>query len=113
MLEGKGYFLDKESNRFKPYNKLLFFKVGDWEKLPKPNYVALTKVKFSKTVSTPKLMGNQSCTSDFSDFKCCVFLCEDKRIKKLIFKGEYQNALIQANLIKEYLNIDIVDYTLQ
>ena len=110
MLEGKGYFIDKETNRFKIYNKLLFFKVGDWEKLPKANYVAITKVKFSKTVSTPKLMGNQACTSDFSDYKCCVFVCEDNRIKQLIFKGEYDVALIQANLIKDYLSVDLIDY---
>ncbi|MGB0881714.1 MAG: hypothetical protein ACPGSO_02095 [Vicingaceae bacterium] len=110
MLEGKGYFIDKESNRFKIYNKLLFFKVGDWEKLPQANYVAITKVKFAKTVPTPKLMGSQSCTTDFSSFKCCVFICEDKRIKQLIFKGEYEDALIQANLIKDYLDVEIIDY---
>ncbi len=111
MLEGKGYFVDKETNKFKLYNKLLFFKVGDWENLPTPNYVAITKVKFSKTVSTPKLMGNQSCTSDFSSFKCCVFICEDNRVKKLLFKGKYDEALVQANLLKNYLNVEVVDYT--
>ena len=110
MLEGKGYFIDKETNRFKIYNKLFFFKVGDWEKLPEANYVAITKVKFSKTVPTPKLMGSQLCTTDFSSFKCCVFVCEDKRNKKLIFKGEYQEAHSQANLIKGYLNVELIDY---
>jgi len=110
MFEGKGYFIDKGTNQFKIYNKLLFFKVGDWEKLPKPNYIAITRVKFSKTVPTPKLMGNQACTSDFSSFKCCVFICEDKSKKQLIFKGEYDEALVQANLIKSYMSLNIIDY---
>ncbi len=111
MLEGNGFILDIEGSRLKVYNKILFFKVGDWEKLPTPNYIAVTKVKYSKTVSTPKLMGNQSCTSDFSSYKYCVFVCEDKRKKKLLFKGEYEEALAQASLLSDYLNTSIVDYT--
>ena len=111
MLEGKGYFIDKANNRFKPYNKLFFFKVGDWENLPESKYIAITKVKFSKTVSTPKLMGNEACTSDFSSYKFCVFVCKDQSIKKLIFKGSREEVQNQAELIKHYLDLEIVDYT--
>lgn len=111
MYDAHNLIIDSENNRFKTYVKFLGFKVGEWKELPQFTFIAITKVRFSKTVSSPKLMGNQSCTSNFSDYKFCVFLCIDSRKKYLVFKGEYQKATIVADEISSYLKIPISDFT--
>lgn len=85
--------------------------MGEWKPLPNLNYIALTKVKFAKTVSSPKLMGNKSCTSNFSDYKFCLFLCEDAKKKVFVFKGDYEETQYLANQVAAYLDLKVVDYT--
>lgn len=111
MLELKNLLVDKEQFKFKIYSKFLGIKLGEWTSFKEVNYVALTKVRFAKTVSSPKLNGNQSCTSDFTDFKYVVFICKDSRIKHLVFKGTYDEALQVGNEVANYLNVDLIDYS--
>lgn len=111
MFKSKYLWLDKEKNSFRVVVRFLGLNVGEWKPLPNLNYIALTKVKFAKTVSSPKLMGNKSCTSNFSDYKFCLFLCEDAKKKAFVFKGDYKETLQLANQVAEYLNLKVVDYT--
>lgn len=111
MLNLDSLIIDKENSRFKIYSKFLGFKLGEWQNYQEVNYVALTKVRFAKTVASPKLMGNQSCTSDFTDYKFCVFICKDNRIKHLVFKGDYDKALKLSAQVAEYFQVNIEDYT--
>jgi hypothetical protein len=111
MFKSKYLWLDKEKNCFRVVVRFLGLNVGEWKPLPNLNYIALTKVKFAKTVSSPKLMGNKSCTSNFSDYKFCLFLCEDAKKKAFVFKGDYEETLQLANQVAAYLNLKVVDYT--
>ncbi|MBE7441598.1 MAG: hypothetical protein KF732_01420 [Flavobacteriales bacterium] len=111
MFKSKYLWLDKEKNSFRVVVRFLGLNVGEWKPLPNLNYIALTKVKFAKTVSSPKLMGNKSCTSNFSDYKFCLFLCEDAKKKAFVFKGDYEETLQLANQVAAYLNLKVVDYT--
>ncbi|MCB9335573.1 MAG: hypothetical protein H6586_05450 [Flavobacteriales bacterium] len=110
MYDAHNLIIDSENNRFKTYVKFLGFKVGEWKELPQFTFIAITKVRFSKTVSSPKLMGNQNCTSNFSDYKFCVFLCIDSRKKYLVFKGDYEDAIKVASSLKDYLKISVEDF---
>lgn len=111
MLTLRNLLIDKTGCKFKIYSKFLGFKLGEWTNFKDINYVAISKVRFARTVSSPKLNGNQSCTSDFTDFKFVVFICKDNRIKHLVFKGEYEEAMQVSNQVAEYLGVKIVDYT--
>lgn len=111
MLTLRNLLIDKAGCKFKIYSKFLGFKLGEWTNFKDINYVAISKVRFARTVSSPKLNGNQSCTSDFTDFKFVVFICKDNRIKHLVFKGEYEEAMQVSNQVAEYLGVKIVDYT--
>lgn len=111
MFKSNKLWVDKENNRFRIVNKFLGLKFGEWQKLPVRNFVGITKVKFSKTVGSPKLFGNNSCTSNFSDYKFCVFVCEDTRKKKMVFKGDYEVAMELAKQVAEYLELEITDFT--
>ena len=111
MLELKNLLIDKENYKFKIYSKFIGFKLGEWTKFKDINYVAISKVRFARTVSSPKLNGNQSCTSDFTDFKFVVFICKDNRIKHVVFKGEYEEAMEVSTQVAEYLGVEVVDYT--
>jgi hypothetical protein len=111
MLTLKNLLIDKEEGKFKIYSNFLGFKLGEWTNFKEINYVAISKVRFARTVSSPKLNGNQNCTSDFTDFKFVVFICKDNRIKHLVFKGEFEDAMEVSNQVAEYLGVEIVDYT--
>jgi hypothetical protein len=111
MLTLKNLLIDKEASKFKIYSKFLGFKLGEWTNFKEINYVAISKVRFARTVSSPKLNGNQSCTSDFTDFKFVVFICKDNRIKHLVFKGEFEDAMEVSTQVAEYLGVEIFDYT--
>lgn len=111
MFKSKYLWIDKDRNRFRVINTIFGLRFGEWQELPLLQFVSITKVKFSKTVSSPKLHGNASCTSNFSDYKYCVFLCEDTRIKKLVFKGKHEEAINLAKEIADYLNLKMVDFT--
>lgn len=111
MLELKTLLVDKEEGKFKIYSKFLGFKLGEWNNFKEINYVAISKVRFARTVVSPKLNGNQKCTSDFTDFKFVVFICKDSRIKHLVFKGEYEDAKVVTKKVAEYLGLELVDYT--
>ena len=111
MFKSKHLIIDRAANRYKKVVKLLGLNVGEWKPLPSVNYLAITRVKFSKTVSSPKLMGNQSCTSNFSDYKYCLFLCVDSKRKQMVFKGEMQDVFNLAKDVEKYLEVETVDYT--
>lgn len=111
MFKSKNLWLDKENNRFRIIVNVLGFKVGDWKDLTTIQFIAITKVKFSKTVSSPKLSGNASCTTNFSDYKYCIFLCESIKIRILVFKGDYGETQQLASQVSEYLGLKVVDYT--
>lgn len=111
MLQLENLIVDKEGKRFKIFSKFLGIKLGEWTQYQEANYIAITKVRFAKTVSSPKLMGNKSCTSDFTDFKFVVFICKDARVKQMIFKGDFEKAKTIAERVGEYLEIKTVDYT--
>lgn len=113
MFKSKHLIIDQENNRYKKVVKFLGMNVGEWKPLPLTNYVAITRVKFSKTVSSPKLMGNQSCTSNFSDYKYCLFFCTDTKRKKLVYKGDMEEVMVLAKEVATYLKTDVVDYTRQ
>ncbi len=110
MLELANLIIDKEQGKFKIFSKFLGFKLGEWTNFKEINYVALSKVRFARTVSSPKLNGNQSCTSDFTDFKFVVFICKDSRIKHVVFKGGFEEAIAVSQEVSNYFNVDIVDY---
>jgi len=111
MFKSKHLIIDKTAKRYKKAVKLLGLNVGEWKPLPSVNYLAITRVKFSKTVSSPKLMGNQACTSNFSDYKYCLFLCTDAKRKQMVFKGEMQDVFSLAENVAKYLEVETVDYT--
>lgn len=111
MFKSKYLFIDKIGSRYKKVIKLLGFNVGEWKVLPRTNYLAITKVRFSKTVNSPKLMGNKSCTSNFSDYKYCLFFCTDAQKKKLAYKGNRPEVMKLAEEVAKYLEIEVVDYT--
>ena len=52
MLKTKKLWLDKDNNRFRIIVSVLGFKVGDWKSLADIQFIGLTRVKFSKTVSS-------------------------------------------------------------
>lgn len=111
MLKTKKLWLDKENNKFRIIVSVLGLKVGDWKSLADIQFIGLTRVKFSKTVSSPKLSGNTSCTTNFSDYKYCVFLCENVRKRTLVFKGSYEESQAFSKEISEYLGMKVVDFT--
>lgn len=111
MFKSKYLWLDKEKNSFRVVVRFLGLNVGEWKPLPTVQYIALTKVKFAKTVSSPKLIGNLSGTTNFSDYKFCLFLCEDVKKKVFVFKGDYEQTHQLANQVAEYLGLKVVDYT--
>jgi hypothetical protein len=111
MLELKNLLIDKENYKFKIYSKFIGFKLGEWTKFKDINYVAISKVRFARTVNSPKLIGNKNCTSDFTDFKFVVFICKDSRIKHLVFKGEFEDAVEISKQVANYLGVELVDYT--
>lgn len=111
MFESKYLLIDRPAGRYKKAIKLLGFNVGEWKVLPPTNYIAITKVKFSKTVSSPKLMGNKSGTSNFSDYKYCLFFCTDAQKKKLAYKGNIHEVMKLADEVAKYLEVEVVDYT--
>ncbi|GAB4260610.1 MAG: hypothetical protein Kow0079_17490 [Vicingaceae bacterium] len=113
MFEYKGVIIDKEQQQFKKYQKILFLKMGDWEKYSTPKFIAITKVKFTKTMPSNKLMGNEACTTDISEYKCCVFICSTTTKKSMVFKGKYNDAFDLAEKISAYLNVEIVNYVKQ
>lgn len=111
MLELKSLLISKEEGKFQIFSKFLGFKLGEWKKFKEINYVALSKVRFARTVPSAKLNGNQSCTSDFTDYKFVVFICKDSRIKHLVFKGEFEESTHTAQQVAEYLGVEVVDFT--
>lgn len=113
MFEEERILIDLNKNQYKVFTRLLGFKIGEWKQLPTVNFIAITKVKFSKTVSSPKLSGNQSCTSNFSDYKYCVFICESTRNKCLAYKGGRESAFKLAQNMAVYLKTEVINYTEQ
>lgn len=112
MLKTKKLWLDRENNRFRIIVSFFGFTVGEWKSLSDIQFIGITRVKFSKTVSSPKLSGNVSCTTNFSDYKYCVFLCESVRKKTLVFKGSYEESQELVKEVSGYLEMKIVDFTI-
>ncbi len=108
MFHGKGLFIDKDKNRYKKYVSVLFFKVGDWEPLPKISSVALTKVDGSQSMHSARTMGN---SVSFKVELFCVYLCSAHNMKLLVCKTKNkQDALTLSTNAANYLGVGLNNY---
>jgi hypothetical protein len=107
MFYGTGLIIDKEKSRYKKYVSVLFFKVGDWETLPKVSSIAITKVDGSQTMNSARTMGN---SATFKVELFCVYFCVDDK-KILVKKTKNKNEAIElANGAASYLNAPLNNY---
>jgi hypothetical protein len=108
VFEGKGLFIDKQNNRYKKYVSVLFFKVGEWKKLPEITFVAITKVKGNQTMEG---RGGMATSATLKIDLFCVYLCIDQKRKILVKKTKKKNeAIILAKGAADYLKVSLSNY---
>ena len=108
MFYGKGLLIDKELNRYKKYVSVLFFKVGDWEKLPKISSIILSRVDGTQTLNSSNTIGN---SSTFKVDLYCVYFSLDQDRRILVCKTKVkQEAIELASGAANYLNVSLKDY---
>ena len=103
--------IDKEQVRYKRIYRVLGIPMSDgWEKLPKVEYVAVAKRDMSKRLSVGISVVNTS--SIGVEFYFVYLIGIKKSIKVEVSKKEsVSSALILADKIAQYLNVEVVDYT--
>jgi hypothetical protein len=108
MFNGNGLIIDKDKNRYKKYVSVLFFKVGDWEKLPKVPSIILSKVQGTQAMHSPRTMGaSVSLKVDLY----CVYFSVDQNRKILVKKTKKKNEAVElANGVSNYLDIPLNNY---
>jgi len=108
MFHGNGLIIDKEKNRYKKYVSVLFFKVGDWESLPKISSIILSKAQGTQAMHSSRTMG--ASVNLKVDLYCVYFRLNDNR-KVLVRKTKKrQEALRLAKGAAEYLDIPLNNY---
>ena len=103
--------IDKEQSRYKRIYRVLGIPMSDgWEKLPKVEYVAVAKRDMSKRLSVGISVVNTS--SIGVEFYFVYLFGAKKHIKVEVSKKDSaDSALALAHKIAQYLDVKVVDYT--
>ena len=103
--------IDKEQSRYKRIYRVLGVPMSDgWEKLPKVEYVAVSKREMTKRLSVGISVVNTSTIG--VQFYFVYLFGDQKHIKVEVSKKDSaSSALTLAHKIAQYLDVKVVDYT--
>ncbi|MCP4309844.1 MAG: hypothetical protein GY790_01155 [Bacteroidetes bacterium] len=105
-----GVSIDAVKQRYIKYDRFVKFRIGKWEKLPKPNYVTLVKINLSNMRNMASPMITPEPGKRTRAYKVNLVVEGDLRFIA-VCRGPLEKMKEEALKLGRELNIRVLDYT--
>ena len=106
----QGITVDSANKRFIKYDRFVKFRIGRWEKLPKPSYVTLVRINLSSQRNQPTPIIMPEAGKGAKAFKVNLVVEGDIRFIT-ICRGPLEKMKEEALKLGRELEIRVLDYT--
>lgn len=106
----QGITVDKVNQRFIKYDRFVKFRIGRWEKLPKPSYVTLVRINLSSQRNQPTPIIMPEAGKGAKAFKVNLVVEGDMRFIT-ICRGPLGKMKEEALKLGRELEVRVLDYT--